>query len=233
MSAGSPVPPADRAALFGLISQLLTYPDADLLAARTEIASAASEIADAPARALVERFLAWFTATPATEIQQHYVHTFDLRRRSSLNLTYYLHGDTRKRGIALLALKQRYRAKGLRQRRGELPDLLPVILEFAAVAGPGEGEAPLRQHRRGIGLLHSALDEAGTPYRHLLGAVSRALPDLTRADHEAIDALAVDGPPTEFVGLGPDLGLTPGSPAAGPTGELAPYGSCPHSEVRV
>ncbi|MPZ84489.1 MAG: nitrate reductase molybdenum cofactor assembly chaperone [Actinophytocola sp.] len=192
-----------RSRLFDLTSILLTYPDDRLLGAGTQLRAAVAEITHPEAREQLTAFLGWFLTTDTLEIETHYVRTFDLRRRSGLYLTYYLHGDTRKRGIALLTLKQRYRAHGLRLTEGELPDLLPVVLEFAAVAGPGDGEAPLRQHRRGLELLRSALGEAASPYRHLLEAVVAALPPLTEADRDAIRALAVDGPPVESVGLAP------------------------------
>ena len=143
----------------------------------------------------------WLLTGTLTEVQRHYVETFDLRRRSGLYLTYYLHGDTRKRGMALLMLKQRYRAHGLRLDGGELPDLLPIVLEFAAVAGPGDGEAPLRQHRQGIELLRAALHEARTPYALVLDVVGDLLPHLTDDDRAALTSLAFDGPPVEAVGL--------------------------------
>ena len=228
------VPAAERARLFELAALLLTYPDPELLAARGELAAAAGELATPEVAEAVQRFLTWFNETPATTIAQHYVQTFDLRRKSGLYLTYYLHGDTRKRGIALLTLKQRYRAHGLTLREGELPDLLPVVLEFAAAVGPGDGEAPLRQHRRGIELLRAALEAAGSPYRHLLDAVCRALPPITDADRAAIAALAVDGPPVESVGLTGPGGLTP--PSLDDDDELAgiglaPYGAAPTSHA--
>ncbi|WP_340681430.1 nitrate reductase molybdenum cofactor assembly chaperone [Amycolatopsis coloradensis] len=191
----------DRARLFELASVLLTYPDATLIGAGKELSAAVGEITHDEVREQLTAFLDWFLTTDSLQVETHYVRTFDLRRRSGLYLTYYLHGDTRKRGIALLTLKQRYRAHGLRLTPGELPDLLPVVLEFAAVAGPGDGEAPLRQHRRGLELLRSTLDECGSPYRHLLEAVVAALPPLTEADRDTIRTLAEDGPPVESVGL--------------------------------
>lgn len=207
----------DRSRLFGLVSALLTYPDAELLAAGPALRSAAHGIGDEEVRRGLTEFLDWFAGTDPLEVEQHYVRTFDLRRRSGLYLTYYLHGDTRRRGMALLALKQRYRAHGLRLAEGELPDLLPVVLEFAAVAGPGDGEAPLRQHRRGLELLRAALVDSGSPYRHLFDAVTLALPPLTDGDRAAIAELAVDGPPVESVGL---------APYGTPPGDLAP---CSHA----
>jgi nitrate reductase delta subunit len=192
----------DRSRLFQLASLLLTYPDEELLAAGDELRAAAAGADE------LERFVEWLLTGTLTEVQRHYVETFDLRRRSGLYLTYYLHGDTRKRGMALLMLKQRYRAHGLRLAGGELPDLLPIVLEFAATAGPGDGEAPLRQHRQGIELLRSALHDARTPYALILDVVCAALPQLTEEDLAALTSLAFDGPPVEAVGLD-EVGLGP------------------------
>ena len=215
-----------RARIFELAAVLLTYPDQEMLDAGDELRAAAELIGSDDARDQFSAFLDWLLETPIVDVQRQYVQTFDLRRRSGLYLTYYLHGDTRKRGMALLVLKQRYRAHGLKLTDGELPDLLPVVLEFAAVAGPGDGEAPLRQHRQGLELLRAALTETGTPYRHLLDAICAVLPELTDDDMAAIRALAFDGPPVETVGLdsigaGPDLNDT----------HLAPYPTCSHAEA--
>jgi nitrate reductase delta subunit len=219
-------PPADRARIFELVSLLLTYPDDELLAAGDQLRAATGRIEHDTVRGHVAGFLDWLLSVAAIEAQRHYVQTFDLRRRTGLYLTYYLHGDTRKRGMALLILKQRYRAHGLHLADGQLPDLLPVVLEFAAVAGPGDGEAPLRQHRQGIELLRTALAELGTPYRLLLDAVCAVLPELTDADRAAVTALAVDGPPVETVGL-ESLGLGPDPYGA----VLAPYPACTAPEA--
>jgi len=202
-SANLPVAAEDRARVFALAAVLLTYPDADLVGAGGELADAVEGIADADIRSRLGTFVSWLRSTPAIDVQRHYVSTFDLRRRSGLFLTYYLHGDTRKRGIALLTLKQRYRAQGLSLATTDLPDFLPIVLEFAVVAGAGEGEAPLRQHRRGLELLRIALEEAASPYRLVLGAIVASLPPLTPADEAAISELALAGPPIEAVGLDP------------------------------
>ncbi|MGP3919017.1 nitrate reductase molybdenum cofactor assembly chaperone [Nonomuraea sp. 10N515B] len=195
--------PEHRAVLLRLVSILLQYPDASLIAARGELTEAVSGLPESAARESLTRFLMWFCDREPMALARDYVETFDLRRKSSLYLTYYLHGDTRRRGMALLTLKQRYRVAGLTPPEGELPDFLPVVCEFAALAGPATGEAPLRQHRKGLELIRTALHEGGSPYALVLDALCAELPDLSAAEHAAVADLALAGPPAEEVGLAP------------------------------
>ena len=193
----------DRALLLRLLSLLLQYPDAGLATARPVLSATAEALEPSPAAEHLTAFTAWFTDQQPDALERHYVEMFDLRRKSSLYLTYYLHGDTRRRGMALLTLAQTYRAAGWEIDGGELPDHLPVALEFAALAGPRAGEAPLRRHRRGLELIHRALRDADSPYRHVLAALLTLLPPPTAADLEAVAELAAQGPPNEEVGLDP------------------------------
>ena len=77
-------------------------------------------------------FLDHLESTPLPQLQADYVETFDTRRRCNLFLTYFAHGDTRKRGMALLRFKQTYLASGFELDDAELPDHLCVVLEYAA-----------------------------------------------------------------------------------------------------
>ncbi|SHF85330.1 nitrate reductase molybdenum cofactor assembly chaperone [Streptoalloteichus hindustanus] len=194
---------AERATLFRLISLLSQYPDAELLAGRAELAEAVAGLSASPASRALSRFMTWYVDQPPMALARHYVETFDLRRRSSLYLTYYLHGDTRRRGMALLVLKQRYRAAGLNPPDDELPDYLPVVCEFAALAGPRTGEAPLRQHRAGVEMIRRALRESGSPYVDLIDALSALLPGLSTVEESTVVRLVAEGPPAEPVGLTP------------------------------
>ncbi|MFJ3794568.1 nitrate reductase molybdenum cofactor assembly chaperone [Kitasatospora sp. NPDC090091] len=192
--------------LLRLLSLLLQYPDSELAAARPALAATVEALPASPAAEELTAFTAWFAEQPHDALERHYVEVFDLRRKSSLYLTYYLHGDTRRRGMALLALAQRYRVAGWEADTAELPDHLPVVLEFAALEGPGTGEAPLRQHRRGLELIRHSLADADSPYRHLLAALLALLPPPTSADLAAVAELAAQGPPAEEVGLDPYAG---------------------------
>src|SRR5690348_11058382 len=113
-------------------SFVLGYPSEELL----DRLDVLRQVADVP----LSRFLSHVAHTPLAELQADYVATFDQRKRCCLYLTYYAHGDTRKRGMALLNLKQRYAAAGLRLTDDELPDHLAVMLEYVA-SDPTAGEA--------------------------------------------------------------------------------------------
>ena len=179
-----------------LLSPLLQYPDPQLLAAGDELELAAEGMPE------IGRFLGWQGATPLGELQQTYVRTFDFDRRASLHLTYHTHGDRRQRGLELVRLKRRFAEAGLPLTGGELPDFLPVLLEFAALASE-EGEALLNELRAPLELVRARLHETQSPYADLLDALVDALPKPTRVQIAAARRLAEEGPPTELVGLEP------------------------------
>ncbi|MFC9056476.1 nitrate reductase molybdenum cofactor assembly chaperone [Streptomyces sp. NPDC057074] len=129
-----------------------------------------------------------------------YVATFDRSRRRCLYLTYYTDGDTRRRGAALARLKSLYRDHGWLPPDDELPDFLPLMLEFAARA-PEAGTALLTEYRAAIEVLRYALEAHRSPYAHLLQAVCRCLPGQAPASREEALRLTRSGPPTEAVGL--------------------------------
>jgi nitrate reductase delta subunit len=193
---------------WALLSFVLRYPDETVAGARAELAGAVAELPDGEVRTALERFLREWTGDPA-----HYVETFDLRRRASLHLTYYAHGDTRERGMALLRLKKLYRAAGLPLESSELPDHLAIVLAFAALAPAGHGEALLSEHRPAIELLRLSLHDLESPYAHVLDAVAALLGPLNVSDRAQVARLAREGPPDEAVGLEPY-----GPPEAMPTG---------------
>ena len=193
--------PYKSAAPYKLASVLLQYPTAALFEGLDRLDAAASDTAPKASREAFARFLGWLRATPSGDVARHYVETFDLRRRCALYLTYYRHGDTRKRGMAMLAFKTAYRVAGFHPSDEELPDYLPLVLDFAALTPAGENL--LRRHRADLELLRRALREAGTPYADLIEAVCAGLPRLTRRDLALVRHAWEKGPPGEDVGLEP------------------------------
>lgn len=184
-----------------LQSLLLAYPD-ERLPGHLSLARRAAPALPERVRDPLLAFTGHAERTPAGELAAAYVATFDHRKRCCPYLTYYAHGDTRRRGIALLRLKQAYAAAGLRLADDELPDHLAVVLEFAA-ADPPAGHRLLTEHRAGLELLRLALRADDSPWAWVLRSVSATLPPLKGDEQDAVARLAAEGPPEEQVGLDP------------------------------
>jgi nitrate reductase delta subunit len=218
----------ERVVVLQAASLLLQYPDSTVVSALPTVQQAVDELADTPARRRLQDFLDAAAAMGTLELQEHYVQTMDRKRRCCLYLTWWTEGETRRRGLALAQLKQLYRENGFELVSTELPDFLPVILEFAACADVELGLRVLQDRRAGIELLRMALAEAHSPYAALVEAVCELLPGRSPQDEAAARALARSGPPGEQVGLEP-YGAVPRSRPGpvdldlGPT-SLAPTG---------
>lgn len=184
-------------------SLLVGYPDEALLG-RADLLTLVARSLPSPVGEPLLRFLGHLRGTPPGRLAADYVATFDHRKRCCLFLTYYAHGDTRNRGMALLSLKQTYAAAGLALTDEELPDHLAVVLEYAAL-DPGRGGALLAEHRAGLELLRLALHDARSPWADVLDSVSATLPALAGDQRTAVARLAAQGPPAEQVGLAPYL----------------------------
>jgi nitrate reductase delta subunit len=151
----------------------------------------------------LRRFVDHLEVTPLPQLAADYVETFDHRRRCCLFLTYFAHGDTRKRGLALLSFKQAYRRAGVVLAADELPDHLSVVLEFGATVDHLVAWNLLLDHRAGLELLRIALRDSASPWWHVVQSVTATLPALRGDEHENVRRLAAEGPPAEEVGLEP------------------------------
>jgi len=183
-------------------SLMLGYPDDELVGRTGLLRDAATRLPLTVAEPMMA-FLAHLEATALPELAADFVATFDHRRRCCLYLTYFEHGDTRNRGIALLRFKTAYRESGMILSDDELPDHLGVLLEFGATADVATARVLLLEHRAGLELLRLALEDAHSPWAYVLQAVSATLPTLAGDDREAVMKLAAQGPPAEEVGLAP------------------------------
>ena len=186
--------------LLATCSLLLSYPDH---ATVDRLPLVRDHLIDlpVPSRAALAGFVDWLGSTDVLRAQEHYVEIFDRRRKACLYLTYFLNGDTRGRGMALVGFKEEYQRSGFTIDSGELPDFLPVVLEFGAVGDLDAALQILGRHRAGLELLHHALDGFGSPYADVAAALLPAVPVGIEGPKAA--ELAASGPPTEMVGLTP------------------------------
>lgn len=189
------------AAIFGCASVLLDYPGPDFGDDLAAVRGALVRLGGSPARARLLAVTAWLAEMSRLEAMQTYVDVFDLSAGISLDLTYYRHGETRERGLALTALVGAFHDAGFASPAGELPDHLPALLELAAVSAAGA--SVLGAHRMALDALHDALVKKATPYAEVVAAVRSALPGPTRADRTALRRYRAEGPPSEQVGLEP------------------------------
>ncbi|WP_059412598.1 nitrate reductase molybdenum cofactor assembly chaperone [Cupriavidus basilensis] len=105
------------------------------------------------------------------ELEAGYVDTFDRGRATALHLFEHVHGDSRERGQALVDLLRMYEAAGLALGPGELPDYLPVVLEFAATQPAPTARAFLAEMAHILNAVHAALAQRHSPYRAAIAAV--------------------------------------------------------------
>ena len=186
---------------FKIASVLLQYPTLALFDGLGQLAAAVDEGPRATTREAFGKMIDWLSRTSPDAVAGHYVETFDLRRRCALYLTYYRYGDTRKRGMAMLSFKAAYRSAGFEPSDSELPDYLPLVLDFAALHP--RGAKLLRAHRADLELLLRGLRDAGSPYADVVDAVCAQLPALRRPDQALVRRFWESGPPAEDVGLEP------------------------------
>jgi nitrate reductase delta subunit len=117
--------------------------------------------------ALIDRL----ASQPPLKLEADYVEVFDRSRRSSLHLFEHVHGDSRDRGPAMIDLAATYERAGLAMNGGELPDYLPMVLEFASTQPPREAREFLRELAHIVRSIFSALVERRSAYASVAGAV--------------------------------------------------------------
>lgn len=152
---------------------LIGYPDASLrgllpdlrLALHDEAALSASRLAE------LDALIDTLQQQPALDGEAAYVELFDRGRSTSLHLFEHVHGDSRDRGPAMIDLAQTYEKAGLFLSAGELPDYLPVVLEFASTQPPKEARAFLGEMAHILNALFTALVKRESRYASVVGAL--------------------------------------------------------------
>ncbi|MEL4359114.1 MULTISPECIES: nitrate reductase molybdenum cofactor assembly chaperone [unclassified Luteococcus] len=209
---------------YQVASLLLSYPDEELLGRLPVLRAAIAETPFAPAFAATFGHL---ESQSLTESQSFHVQEFDISRRHALHLSYWTDGDTRRRGEVLAGIKQVYRDSGLLvDLGGELPDHLPLVLEFAALGDPQRGTELLTRYRPSLELLRMQLERDDLPQAGILQALCSTLPGRSPSTRAEVQAMVDAAMPVEQVGLegygGDFLGMPTATPDAIPTPAAEP-----------
>lgn len=157
---------------FRALSALLCYPDADLQAAAPAIRAVLAEGVIPPKHAAaIDPLVDEIASRDLYDLQERYVFLFDRSRSLSLNLFEHVHGESRDRGGAMVDLLETYRAGGFELASTELPDHLPVLLEFASTQPPPQAREFVGEIAHIVRAIFSALAERQSPYASVLAAV--------------------------------------------------------------
>lgn len=159
---------------FRVLSVLLRYPTPELKVALTEAERIVRAEGLLEMRHLegVCGFLRYLRDTPQFEAESAYIDAFDRGRATSLYLFEHIHGESRERGQSMVKLLLRYRAHGLDPSTRELPDYLPLFLEFLSTRPAAEAAKHLAEVADIVGLLAARLRRRDAPQAPLLEAVA-------------------------------------------------------------
>jgi nitrate reductase molybdenum cofactor assembly chaperone NarJ/NarW len=167
----------EKRILLKLLSLCLAYPDAAVLDALPAMEAAAAGLGDRRARERLSHFITLMKSQPLLKLQEHYTAVFDLNPSASLNLTWHLLGDREDRGRALAELLDVYRQAGFEPDVTELPDFLPLLLEFITAVPQAETYAPILRCLAAVPTLAARLTASGSPYAAPLELLSAAVPE--------------------------------------------------------
>jgi len=166
----------DERVLLKLLSLCLAYPDVQVL---SEMDAATAALDNSLAREHLSRLAAQMQAQPLLKLQEHYTAVFDMNPSASLNLTWHLMGDREDRGRALADLLAAYLQAGFEPAVNELPDFLPLMLEFLATVAPEEPHALIRRCLATVPAIAARLKESGSLYAVPLEMVGELFPAAT------------------------------------------------------
>lgn len=172
-----------------VLSVLLRYPEQEMQQEVESLRAAleAESVLSASVSVALGEFLAEIGKRDLLALQENYVLLFDRTRALSLHLFEHVHGESRDRGQAMVDLNAVYKDEGMELASTELPDYLPLFLEFLSVLPPENAQEMLRQPLHVLAVLEQRLAERASPYASVFGALNELA--AARADTEEVSVL--------------------------------------------
>ncbi|WP_246678127.1 nitrate reductase molybdenum cofactor assembly chaperone [Mesorhizobium sp. B1-1-7] len=185
---------------FRALSALLAYPTEDLSSAIPEITAAieAEGLVSDEAREQLRPLLVDLDTLDLYDLQERYVELFDKTRRHSLHLFEHIHGESRDRGQAMVDLVEHYRRGGLLIAANELPDFIPLLLEFLSARPLDEARGLLNETAHIFSLLEERLAKRNGGYAGVFAAIRSIVSETAvivgavEIDDEPDDLAAID-----------------------------------------
>lgn len=160
---------------YKVAARLLDYPDAELmknLDAVTQLVNSDLEVTTEE-KQVVNELVSWMQSLDLTRIQQTYVDTFDMTPEHDLHLTHHLFGESRERGPAMVEISEHYKAAGLEVSNGELPDFLPLILEYVSTLDEMQARFFLNDAAKVLTVLADNLEKVDSLYGSLIRVIEK------------------------------------------------------------
>ncbi len=163
--------------IFKVLSVLLNYPEAEMLLVLDEMLAIIEQenMLNGADKQTLSVLLNSFRHTDLLESQENYVALFDRGRFLSLHIFEHVHGESRERGQAMVNLLQLYETHGFEINTQELPDFIPLFLEFLSQLNIDEAKSLLQDAMPVLALLGARLDERGSHYAAIFHALSNSV----------------------------------------------------------
>ena len=160
------------------LALLLTYPEADWLKHLDEVEALFKQEGERNGEAVakITPLLELLRETPLIELQQNYVATFDQNPSHSLHLFEHIHGESRDRGQAMVNLLEEYKASGLDMASDELPDYVPLFLEYLSQLPEDKAAALLGDAVHVLAQIGRKLEANGSPYHTVFDVLQAISP---------------------------------------------------------
>ncbi len=174
---------------FKVLSALLTYPGEELIAAAAEFGAVldAEQLVPAAERRALDGLMGEIAAGDVYDLQERYGLLFDRSKTLALYLFEHVHGENRDRGQAMVDLRAMYERAGLFVAANELPDYLPLFLEFLSTRPVAEARALLADTAHILAALAERLGRRQSAYKAVFDALVAIAQDAPQ--HDAVNAL--------------------------------------------
>lgn len=168
----------DSKLTFQLCSYLLSYPDQEYLESLQEVVDEVESMSNTEIKNELLTYCQKAKKYKIANLVSAYINTFDFGKKTNLYITYMSNGEQRERGMDLLFLKNYYKLHGFDVTDKELPDYLPIMLEFAGVIDAASTKPVFERYLTNIEEIAKNLSSENNLYSHLLKAVLLALEEI-------------------------------------------------------